>query len=158
MILRKIIPIILSLSLLTACAGKDGNEGEQTGTAAGAVIGAAVGSKMTSGEGKILGAGLGAIFGAWLGKVIGRNLDEADLQKANETAQETMETADVGQTNTWSNPDSGNSGTITPQPARQTAQGVYCREYQQTITVGGRTEEAYGEACRQPDGTWKIIK
>jgi surface antigen len=158
MILRKIIPIILSLSLLTACAGKDGNEGEQTGTAAGAVIGAAVGSKMTSGEGKILGAGLGAIFGAWLGKVIGRNLDEADLQKANETAQETMETADVGQTNTWSNPDSGNSGTYTPTSARTEENGEQCRDFESTVIIDGKEEPARGRACRQPDGTWKIVE
>jgi len=32
-----------------------------------------------------------------------------------------------------------------------------CREYQQTITVGGRTERAYGTACKQADGSWKII-
>ena len=25
-----------------------------------------------------------------------------------------------------------------------------------TVTVGGKTEEAYGNACRQPDGTWRV--
>ena len=39
----------------------------------------------------------------------------------------------------------------------QQADGTYCREFQQTVTVGGRTEEAYGTACRQPDGSWKIV-
>ncbi len=33
--------------------------------------------------------------------------------------------------------------------------GEQCREYQRTITIGGKTETAYGTACRQPDGTWK---
>jgi hypothetical protein len=32
-----------------------------------------------------------------------------------------------------------------------------CREFQQTITVGGQTQEAYGTACRQSDGSWKIV-
>lgn len=29
------------------------------------------------------------------------------------------------------------------------------REYQTTVTVGGRQVEAYGTACLQPDGSWR---
>jgi len=25
------------------------------------------------------------------------------------------------------------------------------------VTVGGETEQAYGTACRQPNGSWKIV-
>ena len=32
----------------------------------------------------------------------------------------------------------------------------YCREFQKQIIIDGRTEQAYGVACRQPDGTWKL--
>jgi hypothetical protein len=32
-----------------------------------------------------------------------------------------------------------------------------CREFQQTITVGGETQEAYGTTCQQPDGRWKVM-
>lgn len=32
----------------------------------------------------------------------------------------------------------------------------YCREFQKQIIIDGRTEQAYGVACLQPDGTWKI--
>jgi triosephosphate isomerase len=35
--------------------------------------------------------------------------------------------------------------------------GRYCREFQQTVTIGGRTEQAYGTACMQPDGAWEVI-
>jgi len=48
-------------------------------------------------------------------------------------------------------------GTVTPKPAYQTSSGQYCREFQQSITVGGQTQDAYGTACRQPDGTWKVV-
>jgi surface antigen len=44
-----------------------------------------------------------------------------------------------------------------PRPAYQ-ANGTYCREFQQTITVGGQTQEGYGTACKQPDGAWKIVQ
>lgn len=34
----------------------------------------------------------------------------------------------------------------------------YCREYTKDITVGGKEVEGYGRACRQPDGSWRIVK
>jgi hypothetical protein len=34
----------------------------------------------------------------------------------------------------------------------------YCREYNKTITVGGRYESGYGTACMQPDGSWMIVE
>jgi len=46
---------------------------------------------------------------------------------------------------------------MTPTRTYQTASGSYCREFTQTIVVGGRTEEGYGTACRQPDGSWQIV-
>jgi surface antigen len=62
-----------------------------------------------------------------------------------------------GQSVAWQNPDSGNAGTVMPTRTYQTASGQYCREYQQTISVGGERHQSYGTACRQPDGTWRII-
>lgn len=42
--------------------------------------------------------------------------------------------------------------------APQTAQApATCREFQQTITVGGTPQEAYGTTCLQPDGSWKVV-
>lgn len=33
----------------------------------------------------------------------------------------------------------------------------YCREYTKTVTIGGRSEQAYGTACYQPDGSWEVV-
>lgn len=33
----------------------------------------------------------------------------------------------------------------------------YCREYTRTVTVGGYSQEAYGTACYEPDGSWRIV-
>lgn len=33
----------------------------------------------------------------------------------------------------------------------------YCREYTRTVNVGGMTQDAYGTACLQPDGSWMIV-
>ena len=75
----------------------------------------------------------------------------------NQSQQQALETAPSGTSTAWQNPDSGNSGAIVPQPAVQQARRHLLREFQQTVTVGGNTETAYGQACRQPDGQWKII-
>jgi hypothetical protein len=33
----------------------------------------------------------------------------------------------------------------------------YCREYTRQIVIDGEEQMAHGTACRQPDGTWRII-
>jgi surface antigen len=65
--------------------------------------------------------------------------------------------APVGQQVTWYNPTSGAQGTITPTHTGTASDGSACREYQQTVTIGGKTERAYGTACQQADGSWRII-
>lgn len=39
----------------------------------------------------------------------------------------------------------------------QTSGEAYCREYQRTITIDGRPERAFGTACREPDGNWRVV-
>jgi hypothetical protein len=45
-------------------------------------------------------------------------------------------------------------GTVAPLRGDSRAE---CREFQQTIMIGGQAQKAYGTACRQADGTWKIV-
>ena len=52
----------------------------------------------------------------------------------------------LGETIQWQNPESGNSGTVTPTRDGHTESGNYCREYQTTVTIDGKTENAYGVA------------
>jgi surface antigen len=103
------------------------------------------------------GAGIaaGVIGGALLGGLVGSYLDDRDKKMAADSASRALETAPSGQSVAWNNPDSGHSGTVTPVRTYQSG-GTYCREYQQTVTIGGRPQQSYGTACRQPDGSWKI--
>lgn len=36
-------------------------------------------------------------------------------------------------------------------------EGDYCREYHHTVFINGARHEAYGHACREPDGSWHIV-
>ena len=48
--------------------------------------------------------------------------------------------------------------TVNPTSAPYRASnGLTCREFQTTITVGGQAQPAYGTACLQPDGSWKVV-
>ena len=155
------VALLLPMLSLAACDSQNPNSTlnkTNTGTVLGGVGGALLGSQFGKGTGQLVGVGAGALLGAALGNQIGASLDRADMQYYNATSQRALETAQPGQTLPWSNPQSGNSGTVTPQNYYQTASGQYCREYTQTINVGGKKQEAYGKACRQPDGAWKVIE
>ena len=147
--------IIAAILALAACEGK-GNK-EIGGTLIGAAAGGLVGSQIGGGTGKLVAVGAGVLLGGLIGSEVGKSLDKADQAYAAQSYQSSMETAPTGETSTWVNPDSGNQGTYTPTNTYQTDSGQYCREFQQTITVGGQTEDAYGTACRQEDGTWQIV-
>lgn len=76
---------------------------------------------------------------------------------AQDALQNALEYNRTNQASTWVNPDTGASGTVVPVRTYQSAVGQPCREYQQTIIIGGREERGYGTACRQPDGTWRTV-
>lgn len=163
--MKRIIAGLLMVSFLAACANGGGmtrSDGGVSragvGTLAGGAAGAAIGSNIGGGKGNIAAIAVGTLLGAALGNNIGQSLDNADLARYNNTSQRALETAPSGQAVAWNNPDSGNSGTVTPVNVYQNDAGQYCREYSQTINVSGRNESAYGRACRQSDGTWKIVE
>lgn len=142
---------------LAGCAEMNAGPKESVGTLLGAGLGGLAGAQIGSGTGQLAATAGGALLGAFLGNQIGSSLDKADAMYADRTAQQTLEYEPTGTTSTWVNPDSGNSGTITPTKTYTASSGEYCREYQQTVTVGGQTQDAYGTACRQPDGSWKVV-
>ncbi|MCF6216578.1 MAG: glycine zipper 2TM domain-containing protein [Emcibacter sp.] len=149
------VSLVIAFSITLASCTKQ-ESGTLLGAIGGAVVGSAIGGK-GGGTGKVIAVAAGTLAGAYIGSEIGKSLDRADRQAMREKTQYSLENTPSGEATTWYNPDSGNSGTITPQPAYSNKADEYCREYQQTVTVAGKTETAYGTACRQEDGTWKII-
>lgn len=160
---------LIAGTALTGCAGTGynntydgyGNSGgglnkQQIGTGVGAVVGGLAGSQFGGGRGQLVGTGVGVLLGALVGSSLGASLDKADIAYAQQ-AQYRAYNAPIGQTVSWNNPQSGNSGTYTPIRDGRTSAGAYCREYQQTIYVGGRQETATGQACQNSDGTWRVI-
>ncbi len=99
------------------------------------------------------GAGKGATTAA--AGHIGQSLDAADQAAMSRTMQTALEGNQPNQPLPWQG--QHGSGTVTPGAYYQAPSGQYCREFQQTINVGGETQQGYGKACRQPDGSWRIV-
>ena len=144
------IVALMSALLLSSCAEVN-NEG--VGTVTGGVVGGLLGSQFGGGSGRVAAAGAGALLGAWLGGNIGRTMDKQDRMQM----QRALETAPTGKAVRWKNPDSGNQYTVKPTRTYYQASQA-CREYYTTAMIGGKSEQVHGKACRQSDGSWKIIQ
>jgi len=157
--MRKVVLTgLIALSFgLTGCQTNSWGTKQTVGTGAGAVLGGLAGSQIGSGSGQLWATGAGVLLGALAGGEIGASLDRADYMYM-EQAQHRSYSAPVGETIVWNNPESGNHGTYTAVREGSSTSGRYCREYQQTVYVGGKQESAYGQACQQPDGSWEIVK
>ena len=149
--------LIVSLGLV-ACA-QDAGPKERGGTVVGAVAGGLLGSTIGKGRGQVAAIAIGAVLGGIVGTEVGKSLDRADRAYMHRTTQESLENGRTGETSSWVNPDNQHAGTVTPTRTLPPEPGQTgpCREFQQTVSIGGRSEQAYGTACRQADGSWKIV-
>lgn len=91
---------------------------------------------------------------AALGFIAINALNESQ-QRAQEQAMVEATSAPIGEPIQWQ--DSGRSGSVTAVRDGETPDGRQCREFQQTVTIGGKRQEAYGTACMQPDGSWEVV-
>lgn len=154
---KKSILIVLVSFVISACASNTWNDNQKAiiGGVGGAAAGGLIASAFNANTAGVLG---GMIAGGLIGGAIGNRMDVGDQREANRATQSALESAPSGTTTNWRNPDSGNSGTTTPTRTYQAQNGQYCREYEQTVTIGDETQAAYGTACRQPDGKWQVVQ
>lgn len=144
--------ILIGSAILSGCATYHTPSRETQGAVAGGVIGGVLGSTVGGGRGRVWAAAAGTLIGALAGGHVGRQLDELDRYRAGRT----LETAPTGASKEWVNPDSGTAYSVTPTRTYDSGYGTPCREFTMDADVGGQTEQVYGTACRQADGSWKM--
>lgn len=147
--MKKILVASLSFSVFLTACGPVTNEG--VGTVTGGVVGGLIGSQFGGGAGKVAAAAGGALLGAYLGGKIGQYMDRQDRIEV----QRALETGPVGRPVNWTNPDNGNRFSVTPTRTYYVSQQP-CREYTTHAMIGGKSQQIYGKACRQADGSWKV--
>lgn len=121
---------------------------DTVGAVIGAVLGGVIGAHQDRGAGPVVG---GALIGAVLGGLLGHAIDESNRACVSDILEYVPSNRPVY----WE--DGGYGYEVTPMRTYEPEPGRYCREYQTVVTVGGRAEQAYGTACRQPDGSWQIV-
>lgn len=84
-----------------------------------------------------------------VGAAIGRELDAADRATAAAAQQEAVVS---GERKSWRGAH-GAYGFIEPGPETG-ADG--CRDYTHKIFIDGRPQQAKGQACKKPDGGWRV--
>lgn len=147
----RLLAITLAAGVLAGCGTPPAaDRNQQAGTVIGAVVGGLLGSQVGHGDGRAAATILGAVAGGVVGNTIGRSMDATDRMR---TAG-VLETSPTGSPTHWRNPDTGREYVVVPTRTYASAQGP-CREYTMDVVIGGRSEKAYGTACRQPDGSWR---
>lgn len=127
---------------------------EAVGKVVGAIAGAAVGSNIGKGDGRTAATIVGAIVGYMVGGSVGRSMDDADRACVGQALEYGQDHQPVA----WRNPDTGASYTVTPTSTYAAADGGYCREFTREGVIDGRRQTLHGTACRQADGSWKIMR
>lgn len=152
--MKNLIPVLVMAGLVVGCSNDSRWNRQTAGGTIGAITGGWFGSQFGSGEGTVAMAAAGAVLGALAGSHLALSAED---QRSMNYAASQAQTAPIGETITWNNPQTGAHGSYTAVRDGYTQSGLYCREFTQNITVGGETQVGYGTACQQPDGAWKIV-
>src|SRR5262247_1622112 len=132
--------IVLLVVGASGCATVEDNPKASIGALGGAAFGGLIAAAAGGGGAAIAGAVIG---GALLGGFAGNALDQRDKRLAAEAQQRALETAPTGKSVSWTNPDTGHTGTITPERTYQ-ANGTYCREFQSNVIIDGKPDKPSG--------------
>jgi len=123
---------------------------QEVGMVLGGAAGGAIGSTIGKGDGKTAAVIGGTIIGILVGGAIGRSMDQADHQCTGQI----MEYAQDNQRIIWQK--DGAEYTMRPGRTWTSGSGLFCRDYQATATIGGKPQQIFGKACRNPDGSWQL--
>lgn len=141
---------------LGGCMGSN----ELAGTTIGGIAGGVIGNQFGDGDGKVAATALGAVIGASVGGALGRSLDEQSRAMVDQATHLALTSAGR-EPIVWDNPaNSGGPATGQVRVVRDgsSSSGQPCREYVSTVRIAGESQEAYGVACREADGSWRIVQ
>jgi surface antigen len=142
------IQVVLVIGAVAALSGC--GTASQTGNQNGGLLGLASGG--ASGDGKVATTIISAMNGGLVGGTVGAGLNAHEKRSALEAEYKALEYTASGQQVAWQG-DAGHSGqVVAAQPYRVGSQD--CRQYTQTVLIGGASSTARGTACRNADGSW----
>jgi len=158
--LIKSIALATTLSVgLSGCFTADPNSDDEKlvmGTMLGAVLGGVLGYQ-TGGSYPLIMASLGFMAGGAGGYMVAEELTKYDRVAMKDIAYKSLTKAEIGETMTWANNQSGNGGSITPVRSYTDGNGRLCREFEISLKVTQNTKQGKDIACQTARGDWVII-
>ena len=156
---RLIAALVTAGAVVTGCATYTPVNKETAGTGLGAMTGALLGYGLGKGHSdKEAAIVVGALLGGVVGNRIGARMNDADRIYAGRALSQSLEYAPVGTQTHWQNPETGHTGYSVPTHTYTHNDGTPCREFTTAVVIGGQREQAYGTACRQNDGSWRVVQ
>ncbi len=152
--MKKLTQFILVLTCCISLTACESMTNQDVGTITGGVAGGLLGSTVSQGGGQLVAIAAGSMVGAYMGGKIGHNMDVNDRRQVTKT----LESNRVGQPAYWRNQKTGAQYKVVPVKNVKIQGNPYCREYKTTADIAGKQQQVYGTACRQPDGSWKVVK
>jgi surface antigen len=133
------------------------------GTGLGGLVGGLIGNQFGKGSGNTAATIGGVILGGIAGNAIAKDACQDKRQDAhyyNNAYYDSFNDPQEDERYEWTNPYTSNHGYVSAgeyyDEGYQDFDGP-CREFTQSVYIDGRPEQATGVACRQQDGTWRIV-
>lgn len=158
---KKIAALVLlagvGATVLTGCESIEKETGigksTQTGVLGGATFGGIVAALAGANPAWIAAS---VVLGGVTGGVIGNYLGKDEAQKHAETNLRALDTLGQGQSSSWTDNKSGNSGSTTVNGVTTKADGAVCKAFTETIRTSARTVTESATACKAAGGAWKV--
>jgi surface antigen len=124
----------------------------QTGAAGGAAFGGIIAAIAGANPAWIAAS---VVLGGVTGGVIGDRLGRKDAERHARTNANALDRLSQGQTESWRNSKTGNSGSTTVTRVTTNADGVLCKSYREYVNAGSEEVTKEGTVCKTPGGSWR---
>lgn len=142
---------------LTGCDTIERETGLNRNTQAGALGGAAFGG-IIAGLADANPAWIAAsvILGGVAGGAIGNYLGKDDAERHAHNNLKALDTLGEGQSSSWHDANSGNSGSTTVNRVTRTTNGTVCKSYTEVVRTAAKAVSEQATACKSPGGQWRV--
>lgn len=123
------------------------------GAILGGAIGGVIGAQIGDGASRRIAVLVGAAAGTLIGSHIGRQMDEADRACVGEA----LEKAGDNRTVAWASGDGSTTYRVKPL-ARNPDTDPACRMFELQASTVAESSTSKAQACRDPDGSWRVIE
>lgn len=156
------VVLMVGSMFATSPASANCKDVEVAGTVAGAIVGGIIGNQFGHGRGRTAATVGGVVLGGIAGNAIARDSckDKRSDQYYYDDAYYDSFNGDDERRYDWDNPYNNHSGYVQATDYYEDGYNGYegpCRQFEQRIYIDGQEEVGTGVACRNSDGTWRIV-